>query len=270
MPKRAPSSRGPDRRKARRRARELRVQTQAPAAPGRPAWGDLLVPTRWVNTIAAILLLPVCWISLAAFFSLLAESAVKRGGWQSESYWFFGTGLAASLVAFAGFRRQLLLIYVTLHEFTHAIWVVLFGGKVRQILLADDGGEIHVSKSNFLIALAPYFFPLPVLGLLALRLAVGAVADLSGAERWFWGLMGAAWGFHAAYTLWMLPREQSDLTEHGVFFSAVIILLMNLLLLTGIVCLADPAIGWRDAAREWVLQGVALTDKLAELLPRLR
>ena len=51
-------------------------------------------------------------------------------------------------------------IYVFGHELTHALWTWLFGGRVKKMKVTSAGGHVVVSKTNFLIALAPYFFPL--------------------------------------------------------------------------------------------------------------
>ncbi len=253
-------------RSRRTKAAPLRVNTRETTIKRLPRLEDLEVPTRWVNRVIAVLLLPACWITMATFFSLLTESAIGRGHWQLESFWFFGLGLAVSILAFIGFNRNFLFLYVTVHEFTHALWVMALGGKVRSITVGQNGGEIHVSKSNFLIALAPYFFPMLTLGLLVVRLLLGTLVDMRPAEGWFWALLGASWGFHLTYTLWMIPKEQSDLTEHGIFFSLVIIFLINLCVLTLMLCLADPKLGLAEAGREWVRQGVALTGWLEDLV----
>ena len=51
-------------------------------------------------------------------------------------------------------------IYVFGHELTHALWTWLFGGQVKKMKVSSSGGHVIISKTNFLIALAPYFFPL--------------------------------------------------------------------------------------------------------------
>ncbi len=51
-------------------------------------------------------------------------------------------------------------IYVFGHELTHALWAWLFGGRVKKMKVTSEGGHVVISKTNFLIVLAPYFFPL--------------------------------------------------------------------------------------------------------------
>ncbi len=53
-----------------------------------------------------------------------------------------------------------MLVYVFGHELTHAVWTWLCGGRVKRFKASASGGHVILTKSNFLIALAPYFFPL--------------------------------------------------------------------------------------------------------------
>jgi hypothetical protein len=122
-------------------------------------------------------------------------------------------------------------IYVFGHELTHALWTWLFLGKVKRLKVTGNGGHVVVSKNNFLIVLAPYFFPLYAV------LAVGIFAV--GHLIWGWGayrvwlhlLLGAAYAFHVTMTWFILQTHQSDITSQGYLFSAVIIFLGNIIVL---------------------------------------
>jgi hypothetical protein len=50
----------------------------------------------------------------------------------------------------------------------------------------------------------------------------------------------------------MIPKKQTDLTDHGTFFSLVVIYLMNLALLSIMLVLASAQIGFVDLGREFV------------------
>src|SRR5205823_7321474 len=103
---------------------------------------------------------------------------------------------------------------------------------------------------SFLIALAPYFFPLYAV------LVVGAF--LIGNWIWDWKhflalfhlFLGAAYAFHVTLTWHILKHDQTDISEQGYIFSAVIIFLGNaVVLLVGIPLLAprvevSTALGW--------------------------
>jgi hypothetical protein len=53
-----------------------------------------------------------------------------------------------------------------------------------------------------------------------------------------------------SFTIWMIPKGQSDLTSHGTFFSLVIIYLMNLLLLTGFLLVIDRELSFAGYFQE--------------------
>jgi hypothetical protein len=74
-------------------------------------------------------------------------------------------------------------IYVFGHELTHALWTWLFGGQVKKMKVTSKGGHVVISKTNFVIALAPYFFPLYVV------LVVGVFA--LGNLIWNWAAISS-------------------------------------------------------------------------------
>ena len=55
-------------------------------------------------------------------------------------------------------------------------------------------------------------------------------------------MIGVTWAFHLTFTCWMIPKNQTDLSDQGTFFSLVVIYLMNLLLLSVMLILASPQI----------------------------
>ena len=69
------------------------------------------------------------------------------------------------------------------------------------IKVSSRGGHVDVSKTNFAIALAPYFFPfyavLVVLSFLGLRM----VFEWKSLEVWFLILLGAAYAFHLTFVI---------------------------------------------------------------------
>src|SRR3954466_11884297 len=130
-----------------------------PTTRSRPVYDPLLVPTRWVKFVFAIFLVPVCLVLTQAFFTAFARATVTQRLWAAEEFWFFSLGAVLWLIAFFGLPRPIIL-YVFGHELTHAVWVLLMGGRVSRFSVGRDGGHIVTNKSNFWIALAPYFFPI--------------------------------------------------------------------------------------------------------------
>src|SRR5438067_12746034 len=205
------------------------------------AHDSLMVPTRWVKFVAAIFLLPVCAILSQTFFTVFARATVTQRLWAGEEFWFFSLGAVIWLIAFLGLPRPTL-IYVFGHELTHALWVLLMGGRVSRFRVGRDGGHVVTNRNNFWIALAPYFFPLYSILAIATYGVLSLFLNMQPYGRLLYAVIGATWAFHFTFTCWMIPKNQTDLSDHGTFFSLVVIYLMNLLLLTALLILASPNI----------------------------
>ncbi len=221
----------------------------APPAPG------LVVPTRWVKFVVALFLLPVCAILSQTFFTAFARAAVSERLWAGEEFWFFSLGAVLWLIAFFGLPRPLVL-YVFGHELTHALWVWLMGGRVSRFKVSRAGGHILTDKNNFLIALAPYFFPLYSIFVIALYGGLSLFLDLQLYGRVLYALVGVTWAFHLTFTCWMIPKNQTDLSDNGTIFSLVVIYLMNLLLLGAMLIVASPNITFASFGTD-ILRNVA-------------
>jgi hypothetical protein len=142
------------------------------------------------------------------------------------------------------------LVYVLGHEATHALWTWICGGRVRGIRVTSKGGQIEVTKNNWLITLAPYFFPLYGVIVLAVFGIGHGLWDWSRFVMWLHFLLGAAYAFHVTLTLRVLQMPQSDIKRQGWLFSAVVIWLGNVgVLLVGLPGLTGQAgvftvLGW--------------------------
>jgi hypothetical protein len=204
----------------------------------------LLRVPKWIKFIIAVLLLPVCAGSAMALLNVLRAC----GG--ADTTWIpLLAGAACWLVIFSLLPKPMW-IYVFGHELTHALWTWLFGGKVKKLKVTSSGGHVVVSKTNFVITLAPYFFPLYAVVVVAI-FAVGHLFwDWKSYLVYFHLLVGAAYAFHLTLTFHTLQTRQSDITSQGYLFSAVIIFLGNVaVLLFGIPLLTAKvgffsALGW--------------------------
>jgi hypothetical protein len=143
-------------------------------------------------------------------------------------------------------------LYVVGHELTHVVWTWLFGGKVRRFRASSEGGHVLVTKSNFLVALAPYFFPFYAV-LVVVAFGTGhLIWGWAPYRVWFHLLLGTAYAFHVTLTWHILRIRQSDITDQGYLFSAVVILLGNIaLLLLGIPLLIAPIRWWTGLQWWW-------------------
>ena len=182
----------------------------------------------------AVLLLPLLGGVLWALVR------VVRASGNADTIWVAGlSGAACWLIVYLLLPKPMW-IYVVGHELTHALWTWIFGGRVKKFKASAQGGHVLVTKNNFLIALAPYFFPLYAVLVVAVFLAGDAVWDWHRYQVWFHLLLGAAYAFHVTLTWHVLKSNQSDITDQGYLFSAVVILLGNaLVLLVGIPLLTS-------------------------------
>lgn len=245
-----------------RRKRTGRVKIApyvVPTTRDRPVPVPLMVPTRWVKFIVAIFLLPVCAVLSQTFFTAFARATVGQRLWAGEEFWFFSLGVVLWVIAFFGLPRPLV-VYVLGHELTHALWVWLMGGRVSRIRVSREGGHIVTDRNNFWIALAPYFFPLYSILAIGVYGLASLFFNMQSYGRLLYGVIGVTWAFHFTFTCWMIPRNQTDLTDNGTVFSLIVIYLMNLLLLSVMLVCASPEITFADFGSD----ALANVDNFAE------
>lgn len=222
-----------------------------PTKRAQPLITPLMIPTRWVKFVVAIFLFPVCVILSQTFFTVFARATVTQRLWAGEEFWFFSLGAVLWLIAFFGLPRPII-VYVFGHELTHALWVLLMGGRVSRFRVGRSGGHIVTDRNNFLIGLAPYFFPLYSILAIAVFGALSIFHDMQPYGRLLYAVIGATWAFHFTFTCWMIPKNQTDLRDHGTFFSLVVIYLMNLILLSVMLVLAARQITFVDFGAELI------------------
>lgn len=174
--------------------------------------------------LIGLILAPLCWAASRTLFFLLQSLPAESSGWTD---WALPVGFLVSVLGFFLLPRAFR-TYVLGHELTHAFWGMLFGAKVGKMKVGKEGGHVMLSKSNFLISLAPYFFPFYTALVIALWYGIGFFRDVSSCEAWWLGAVGLTWGFHVTFTVYMLSQRQPDVLENGRLFSYVIIYLANL------------------------------------------
>ena len=180
---------------------------------------------KWIKFLIAVLLLPVCAGAALALLKVLAGSG------SADTTWVPLLGGAACWVVIFFLLPKPMWIYVLGHELTHALWTWLFGGEVKKIKVRSSGGHVLISKTNFVIALAPYFFPLYAVIVITVFALGNFLWNWHGYLVWFHLLLGAAYAFHISLTIHVLQTHQSDITDQGYLFSAVVIFLGNVCVL---------------------------------------
>jgi hypothetical protein len=144
------------------------------------------------------------------------------------------------------------------------------GGRVSRFRVSRDGGHVVTSKANFWIALAPYFFPIYSILAIAIYGALSLFLNVQPYGRLLYAVIGATWAFHFTFTCWMIPKNQTDLSDQGTFFSLVVIYLMNLVLLSAMLILASPDIAFASFGADLVSNLANFAQWLMELFARLR
>ena len=193
----------------------------------------------------AIVLLPVCAGAAKALWMVLQRCDSADTTWVPLL-----AGAACWMVVFLLLPKPMWL-YVLGHELTHALWAWLFGGQVKKMKITSTGGHVVISKTNFLITLAPYFFPLYavlVIAVFALGYWLGNWHDYL---VYFHLAVGAAYAFHISLTSHVLQTQQSDITSQGWLFSAVVIFLGNVCVLLFGLPLLTAKVGLLNALGWW-------------------
>ena len=163
-------------------------------------------------------------------------------------------GGAAAYVLFSLFSRNIEQWHFHVHELAHMLAALCFFARIDEFHVSrKEGGYVTYSgsKGNPVISLAPYCLPilcLPPLGLLFLVQDSYVVYSV--------GALGFAWAFHLDITFRQTRPYQTDIQQHGLWFSFVTVTFTNVLT-AGVLAsltLAEPGI-WAAAVYAYVAEG---------------
>jgi len=183
--------------------------------------------------LTAVLLL----LSIAASIEFI--KLIKNYSINSKIELFFLIGFITYLVIHIVFYKPVF-IHVMSHELTHMLWAALFGGKTKELRVSREGGRVMISKSNFLVSLAPYFFPLYAF----IFVVIYIIADKKFLP-YIAFFVGASLAFHIALTLYSLTINQKDLQEESnVVFSILFVIFMNIIIIILILSVLSDKISF--------------------------
>jgi hypothetical protein len=186
---------------------------------------------RFLKLLVGILLLPACGALTMTAWRLALQLTLAPHALTNSALWAFGAGYALWLAVFA-FLPKPMRTYVLGHELTHAVWALMMGARVGGLKVKKTGGQVRTSKTNWFIALAPYFFPFYAMLFIVIFLVAHAIWNLAAYWWVLFLLVGLGWSFHVTFTMMMmLTVKQPDVQSQGVVFSVVVIYGMNLLIM---------------------------------------
>ena len=168
-----------------------------------------------------------------ALFLLLSIPALL------QSYEYFNFMNIKFYAMFAGIGFYLLTIFVAgyntchtmqvvSHELTHTLFAALTFHSAGRVRINPDGsgGSMMIKgKGNWLITLAPYFFPL--FAFLYMLIMPGLLRISDG--HWLvYGVYGYLIAYYWVTVLEQVHPKQTDIIKEGYFFSAIFIVGANL------------------------------------------
>jgi hypothetical protein len=214
---------------------------------------------KFLKSLIALALLPLVAAEVWTLIDL-AWISVPAGQWRESWFVSLGAGFMAWLLIFIALPRTLWL-YVLGHEFTHALAVMISGGKITAFKVSSAGGHVMTDRVNWWIGLSPYFVPIYALIWMALWLTIDFYHPLKDWLSIFYFGIGFFWAFHVTFTVTMLHPRQTDLSREGYLFSGVIISLLNLLtvlILLGLLSHNPPRSGqifWQRIEASYLATG---------------
>lgn len=174
--------------------------------------------SRWIDTAMAWLKWPAAaWVALSVPRLALVDLDLLRDSLMMSlaPFWL---GMVGYLLVWGGVLRQRVwgsFLPTLLHELTHGLFAVLTFHRILSMRATwSSGGEIeYTGPGNWLITIAPYFFPL------AIVLAVPLLEMLPLEDTVLLVLLGVVFGFESASMWRQVHRHQPDLQRVGVVFT---------------------------------------------------
>lgn len=184
---------------------------------------------RVIKVLVGILLLPISIATTRAFADELSLITLFSG-----PAGFFLKGVLIYLIVHLVLQKPNY-FYVLGHETAHAIATLLCGGRVSSFAVSSRGGAVATTKSNFFIALFPYFFPTYTLFVWLVYFIASLFRDVSEFVGYFLFLVGFSLTFHLVMTIDSMKVKQSDIFKTGYLFSVSLIYVLNILLVCAIL-----------------------------------
>jgi hypothetical protein len=178
---------------------------------------------KLLKVLLGIILIP---LTLSTFYQFPFLFASLNSYFDSFILLFLG---ALLYLVFETLLHRPMRTYVFGHELTHALDSLAMGGRVHSFKVSHKGGSVSLSKSNMIIALAPYCIPIYTLCIMLIYFLIKLWLP-HAIEHYkvpFFLMIGFSLAFHLSLTLYAIRQDQPDIKKTGSFFSLVFILLIN-------------------------------------------
>lgn len=186
---------------------------------------------NYINWILGILKWPIAVLMLLLIVpAFQTDMALISHGTTSKILWEFFLPFGVTVLFFLimpGLSGSFFVIAE--HELTHMLFAVLTLHKPKALEFnQDEGGSFSfVGAGNWLIALAPYFFPTFTFFLLiGLQIYQGIYQTQ---PTFYYMILGIFIGYHFITTLFEIHPKQTDFIVAGPIFSICFIPTANLL-----------------------------------------
>lgn len=184
-----------------------------------------------IEFIAKIITLLLCPF-LGYGFGLAIYEIVKNSE-VPKQFLVFSIGFAVFWIIWRFFKRQLQVICTFEHEITHLIFGLFFFKLPKGFKITlHEGGHVKLTGSNFLIYLAPYFFPTVSYLLLPFFFIIPPKY-----LPILYAILGASLAFHLVSTWSELHLKQTDLQKAGILFSTAFLPVANLIFYGALIVL---------------------------------
>lgn len=251
--------------RAKRKAPQRRRARSRHPKPIIPEAASGLGPQLIRAALVLVLMVLAIFTTITFFQNISAASGWNF--WSTAPIFFFAVGLIAFPILLWGAPDTMLYLYVLGHELTHVVFIYLCGGKVvGDIRVSLKGGHVVTTKTNWLIALSPYFIPFYtvlvgtsfLMASWAIELTHQSTFTLNGFQMAFapiyilYALIGLTWAMHIYYTLTMVVKDQPDLKMNGTILSLFLIYLVNLCIIVVFVAFASDQFTLTNFIVDWV------------------
>lgn len=175
------------------------------------------------------------------------EIMISQGITSYIMLWFVIPFIATSVLFFSLPFLGGSFLSIMEHELTHMLFAILTGHKPVDLEVNQNkGGYLSFQgEGNWLIALAPYFFPtFAVVVMLASFVYMGMDKPLPDI---YWAVFGTMCGYHLASTILEIHPKQTDFKVAGYIFTMAFLPGINLVVYG--LLLSYACAGWTGIPR---------------------